>query len=41
MPPYVIGANVSHQQEKKKKQVPKIQPKTKDFMVDSFSRSTA
>ena len=40
-PPYVIGANVNHQQVPKKKQVPKIQPKTNDFTIDSFSRSMA
>jgi len=32
---------VSHQQVPKKKQIPKIQPKTNDFTADSFSRSMA
>ena len=40
-PAYVIGANVSHQHVPKKKIVPKIQPRTNAFAVDSFSRSTA
>ena len=38
---YVIGANVSHQHVPKKKIVPNIQPRTNDFAVDAFPRSTA
>jgi hypothetical protein len=36
-----MNENVSHQHEPKKKPVPKIQPKTNDLTIDSFSRSIA